>query len=149
MLGASSSMLFDSYKEFASLSLLRCCNSSMQLTKLLGHGLTANMVGTVLRQTASSESSGIHHSTALQCWWVVLCTQCGMAIEKRGGCKYMLCPQIGGGCGYEFCWTCRLETASFLWYYSTHTDCVIIASESPAAVLASKVFICSCVIHRA
>ena len=33
--------------------------------------------------------------------------QCGMAIEKRGGCKYMLCPRNAGGCGHEFCWLCR------------------------------------------
>lgn len=34
------------------------------------------------------------------------CPNCGMGIERSGGCDYMRCRKRAGGCGAEFCWLC-------------------------------------------
>jgi hypothetical protein len=38
------------------------------------------------------------------------CPQCGVAIQKTGGCQHMICPK----CHYEFCWTCRGYYPSYM-----------------------------------
>lgn len=34
------------------------------------------------------------------------CPNCGMGVQKNGGCMHMTCSRQAGGCGYEFCWKC-------------------------------------------
>jgi len=35
------------------------------------------------------------------------CPNCGRAISKNNGCNHMTCDEDVGGCGHEWCWTCR------------------------------------------
>eukprot|EP01026_Neomeris_dumetosa_P053491 TRINITY_DN4774_c0_g1_i1.p1 TRINITY_DN4774_c0_g1~~TRINITY_DN4774_c0_g1_i1.p1 ORF type:complete len:706 (+),score=104.09 TRINITY_DN4774_c0_g1_i1:378-2495(+) len=66
--------------------------------------------------SADPHDSPLLHWATLNRKQVRNCPNCGLIIEKTGGCHHMICPSSQGGCGYEFCWRCtaRWTVAHYL-----------------------------------
>lgn len=57
-----------------------------------------------------------------------VCPQCGMGVEKNGGCAHMRCI-----CGCDFCWHCSRPMVAFMLHYDPQGECDLYEGEDEQA----------------
>lgn len=57
-----------------------------------------------------------------------MCPQCGMGVEKNGGCAHMKCV-----CGCDFCWHCSKPLVAFMLHYDPQGGCDLYEGEEEQA----------------